>query len=76
MAKSRRVGTITLGIKYTVDLDKPGMIHRAKACFYEDLTELTLRKSAEEFDAVLVVTPDPKLTEADIDPFLLEDEDA
>jgi hypothetical protein len=74
--KRRRVGTITLGIKYTVDLDKPGMVKRAKDCFYEDINELVLRSSAAEFDAALIVTPKPKLTEADIDPYLLEDEDA
>ena len=68
-----RIGTVSLSLKYVVDLDDDDMVCQAKECVYEDLVQVLVKNSGlDEFYAMLDVKHDPKLTEDDIDDFLRE----
>lgn len=72
--KKRRIGTITLGVKYTVDLNDKEMVEHAKECFYDDLYEAIVKTSDREaFESMLVTKRDQKLKWKDVDQFLRED---
>jgi hypothetical protein len=70
---TKRIGTVTIGIKYTVDLDNPEMIDIAQDLIREDLEQALIKNSdLEEFKLMIAVKHDPKLTEKDIDQCLLD----
>jgi sporulation-control protein spo0M len=76
VTKRRRVGTVTLGVKYTVDVDDQEMVERAKECLFEDVYHAIVKAGDRaEFESMIAIVSNPKLKVGDIDPFLLEDEE-
>ena len=74
--KKRNVGTVSLSLKYVVDLDNPRMVSQAQECVYNDLVQVLVKNAGlDEFYAMLDVKPDANLVAADIDDFLAECEE-
>jgi hypothetical protein len=72
--KKKRIGTITVGIRYVVDIDDSEMVKQAKDYFYDDLYKAIVKiNSTAEFESLLDIKQDLKLKEKDIDQFLQDD---
>ena len=74
MKRKKRIGTVALTFAYNVDLDDKDMVDRAKRAIFDDVTELALRGSSEDWDAAFDVKKNEKLTERAIPDFLTETE--
>lgn len=68
-----RIGTVSVSVRYVVDMDDEEMVDQAKECIYDDLVQMLVKNPGlEEFYAALKVECNPVLTESDIDDFLVE----